>query len=113
MIKWDLCTPSKCVLAGEEQAQRLVLAMKTQYSQVTSLSNEGSTSQANLFSRQAVKRSHQEKYKKFSYLHCAIWELVGQNVAINLSRGGHPGQYPTRMCYPKWTKIFGRVNFCK
>lgn len=47
------------------------------------------------------------------YLDSAIWELVGQNIAIDLSRWGFPGQYPTRLCYRRRTKVLGRVNVCR
>lgn len=51
--------------------------------------------------------------KKIQYLQGTIGELVGEDVAINLSGGGHPGQDPSRMCYTKWTKVCGRIEFYK
>lgn len=54
----------------------------------------------------------EEKPRSFQYLNGAIWELVGENVAINLSRGGCPSQHPSRLCYSRWTKVFGRVDVC-
>lgn len=50
--------------------------------------------------------------RRMQYLSGAIWELVGQNVAIDLSRGACPGQYPLRLGHSRRTKVSGRIDVC-
>ena len=57
-------------------------------------------------------RGTERRARRAQYLSGAIRELVGQNVAIDLGRGGHPGQSPRRLCHGRWTKVSGRVNVC-
>lgn len=48
--------------------------------------------------------------RSMQYLSGAIWELVGQKVAIDLSGGVCPSQYPLRLGHSRRTKVSGRVD---
>lgn len=57
-------------------------------------------------------RAPRARARRVRYLSSALWEPVGQNVAVDLGRGPRPGENPARLRHGGRSEVSGGVEVC-